>query len=131
MAEQLAPPAHVHTIPVDPSLTIEEAWSEICIMGLRTTYTGDPTWANVRCDGQECSSVAAVAVADRHRFTDPITRTEVTLIVRDDVAGVEHPQCDHLADVSAELDAFYCTVCEWSGRIGGAWYASKVRARHG
>lgn len=34
---------------------------------------------------------------------------------------VEHPRCDHPADVSADLDAFYCTQCRWNGRISGAW----------
>lgn len=48
---------HVHTIPVDYSLTVEEAWKEICIMGLRTTYTGGEKWANLTCDGEECSNI--------------------------------------------------------------------------
>lgn len=48
---------HVHTYPVDPSLTADEAWRELCIFGRRITYTGDPTWASVRCDGEECSGI--------------------------------------------------------------------------
>lgn len=47
---------HVHTIPVDPSLTTEEAWLEICIFGQRVTLTGSETWVNLRCDGEECAS---------------------------------------------------------------------------
>ena len=29
--------AHVHVIPVDPSLTPDDAWKEICIFGQRVT----------------------------------------------------------------------------------------------
>lgn len=49
--------AHIHTIPVDPSLTVEDAWKELCIFGRRITYTGRERWANVYCDGEECSSI--------------------------------------------------------------------------
>jgi hypothetical protein len=45
---------HVHTIAVDASLTIDEAWHEYCLMGVRCTNTGSETWVNVRCDGEEC-----------------------------------------------------------------------------
>lgn len=47
---------HVHTIPVDASLTVDEAWRELCLMGVRATDTGSETWANVVCDGEECPS---------------------------------------------------------------------------
>lgn len=45
---------HTHTIPVDASLTVDEAWHEFCLMGVRATNTGSERWANVRCDGEEC-----------------------------------------------------------------------------
>jgi len=45
---------HTHTVPVDPSLTVEEAWGELCLMGVRATFTGPEQWANVDCDGEEC-----------------------------------------------------------------------------
>jgi hypothetical protein len=45
---------HVHTIPVDSSLTVEEAWYELCLMGVRATNTGSETWGVIRCDGEEC-----------------------------------------------------------------------------
>lgn len=45
---------HVHTFPVDASLTPDEAWHEICLMGVRATNTGSETWANIECDGDEC-----------------------------------------------------------------------------
>ena len=34
---------------------------------------------------------------------------------------VQHPGCDALADVSADLDAWYCPKCSRSGRVSGAW----------
>lgn len=49
--------AHTHVIPVDPSLTVEEAWRELCIMGFRSTDTGTESWAVVTCDGEECASI--------------------------------------------------------------------------
>jgi len=48
---------HVHTIPVDSSMTVMEAWKELCIMGVRITNTGSESWGNVRCDGKECSNI--------------------------------------------------------------------------
>lgn len=48
---------HVHTYPVDATLTAEEAWKEICIMGFRATDTGSETWAVIECDGEECRSI--------------------------------------------------------------------------
>lgn len=48
---------HVHTIPVDPSLSIEEAWKELCIFGQRVTFTGQESWTNVMCDGEECHNL--------------------------------------------------------------------------
>lgn len=47
----------IHVIPVDPSLTPEEAWKELCIFGRRVTWTGTETWADVQCDGLECLSI--------------------------------------------------------------------------
>lgn len=49
---------HIHTFPVDASLTVEEAWRELCLLGVRATWTGSETWANVECDGAECSNIA-------------------------------------------------------------------------
>lgn len=45
---------HVHVIPVDSSLSTEDAWKELCIFGRRVTFSGSETWANVPCDGEEC-----------------------------------------------------------------------------
>lgn len=46
-----------HAIPVDKSLTVAEAWKEICVYGQRMTYTGSETWAAVICDGKVCEKV--------------------------------------------------------------------------
>lgn len=59
-------------------------------------------------------------------FTDPISNRVCTLHVApaEDfwlAAKVQHPDCTGLADVSADLDCFYCQVCRWNGRVGGAW----------
>lgn len=45
---------HTHTFPVDASLTPDEAWDELCLMGVRATNTGSETWAVLVCDGEEC-----------------------------------------------------------------------------
>lgn len=60
---------HVHVFPVDPSLTVEEAWREQCLMGVRATFTGDPKWATMKCDGEECWRIAMAAQAE-HRSTN-------------------------------------------------------------
>lgn len=54
---------HLHTIPVDASLTADEAWRELCIFGQRVTDSGAQTWATVRCDGEECRLIEREPVA--------------------------------------------------------------------
>lgn len=46
--------SHIHVIPVDASLSVEDAWRELCIFGQRVTYTGSEKWAEIHCDGEEC-----------------------------------------------------------------------------
>jgi hypothetical protein len=58
-------------------------------------------------------------------FTDPVSGQQCTLRIDGTQygdAGVEHPGCERLADVSPDLDAFYCPGCGWNGRISGAWF---------
>lgn len=62
-------------------------------------------------------------------FRDGVSGREMTLVLGpeplrpyDGKHGVRHPDCDHLADVSPDLDAFYCSECKWNGRISGAWF---------
>lgn len=55
---------HVHVIPVDATLTVDEAWKELCIFGRRVTYDGGigtEAWAVARCDGEECSNIETAA----------------------------------------------------------------------
>lgn len=40
----------------------------------------------------------------------------------DGTHGVVHAGCDRLAEVSPELDCFYCSDCGRQGRISGAWF---------
>ena len=66
-----------------------------------------------------------------HSFIDLVSHVEVVLLVPpggrlypkpgEPAIGVKHPNCDRLADVSIELDCFYCQDCRWNGRISGAW----------
>lgn len=65
-----------------------------------------------------------------HLFRDPISGRECALRVGMDVdrlrpglpgLGVRHGECPQLADVSPELDCFYCPACGWNGRVSGAW----------
>lgn len=42
------------------------------------------------------------------------------------LAGVEHPDCATLADLSVDLDAFYCQRCRMNGRVSGAWCADLI-----
>lgn len=52
------PKLHVHVIPVDVTLTPQEAWDELCLMGVRATNTGSEGWATVTCDGSHCHNIA-------------------------------------------------------------------------
>lgn len=71
----------------------------------------------------------------RHTFTDPIKGDECTLHVEPmqpafDGIWVEHAGCDELADVSADLDAWYCPACSRSGRVSGVWAMDMWEAAH-
>lgn len=64
-----------------------------------------------------------------HSFTDPVSGRQVTLVFGpepltpyDGNHGVRHPDCPELAPVSPDLDCFYCSACQWNGRISGAWF---------
>ena len=60
-------------------------------------------------------------------FIDGVSRRHCTLVIDpakplwDGGAVVQHPDCEHPADVSVDLDCFYCQSCRWNGRISGAW----------
>ena len=42
--------------------------------------------------------------------------------------GVEHPDCDAVADLAIELDAFFCPQCKRNGRVSGAWCRDVIEA---
>lgn len=79
-------------------------------------------------------------MADTYREVtyDPIRHHNVTLVIPDGgrifpsdgepKIGIEHPGCDQLADLSVELDAFYCQACKWNGRVSGAWAVDRIQA---
>lgn len=65
-----------------------------------------------------------------HEFHDPISGLRCVLQAGAGVdrlrpglpgLGVMHGTCPQLADVSPDLDCFYCPECRWNGRISGAW----------
>ena len=41
--------------------------------------------------------------------------------------GIRHPGCKSLADITVELDAFWCLQCQWNGRVSGNWVIDQVR----
>lgn len=60
------------------------------------------------------------------RFTDPVSGQPCELVSTRGLTGIHHPGCAELADLSVELDAFYCRVCRISGRVSGAWCADLI-----
>lgn len=48
---------HLHCIPVPLFWTPEEAWEVLCRDGKLPDYKGKPTWATLRCDGEECAGI--------------------------------------------------------------------------
>lgn len=70
-------------------------------------------------------------------FTDPVTGRECVLCIPaggrvypragQPKTGIRHPGCDQLADLCAELDAFWCRVCRWNGRVSGAWAMTMIK----
>lgn len=61
------------------------------------------------------------------KFSDPANADQECAVVftvdngTGTIAGISHPHCDKLADVSLELDAFYCLACKYNGRVSVAW----------
>jgi hypothetical protein len=79
-------------------------------------------------------AVLSDAHSDGHRFTDLVSGRTCAVVIGpatdlfDGETGVAHPGCDQLADISINLDAFYCRVCRYSGRVSGAWVVDLLRA---
>lgn len=62
-------------------------------------------------------------------FTDLVSGEPCALVIRmTGPAEVAHPRCYELADLVMGLDAFYCTKCQYNGRVSGAWCSDEVRA---
>jgi hypothetical protein len=76
--------------------------------------------------------------AIEHAFRDPIRDMTCVLVIPADgrifplrgepKIGIAHPGCESLADLSVELDAFYCQACRWNGRVSGAWCVDMIDA---
>ena len=63
-------------------------------------------------------------------FTDLVRLRECELVIEPGrLPRVRHPGCIVLADVSVELDAFYCRFCQWNGRVPGAWVHDLTTAK--
>lgn len=73
--------------------------------------------------------------AARRSFVDPTSGKERELLVLTNCDGafdalkVDHG-CSELADVSADLDAWFCPACQRSGRISGAWAVDMWQQGH-
>ena len=70
---------HVHTFPVPPGWTDDEAWEWIC-QGLTLPTTEEPDhWCNYVCDGEECrraqgwAEVIAESTEDRNILLEMMT----------------------------------------------------------
>lgn len=64
-------------------------------------------------------------------FHDLVSGEPCALVIGRDTVGVEHPECTYLADVSVNLDAFYCTKCGANGRVSGAWVVGACKLVRG
>jgi hypothetical protein len=64
---------------------------------------------------------------EAYPFIDQASGREMAVYFGDH-AGVEHPDCDYLAEVMPDLDAFFCRYCQWNGRISGAWFMGLLEA---
>ena len=61
-------------------------------------------------------------------FTDPVDGA-LCAVHFGDAPGIEHPGCTYRAQVSPELDAYWCTYCYRSGRISGDWFVMLLQER--
>lgn len=48
---------HVHTIPVPPFWSPDDAWMVLWSEGRLPPYEGKPTWAVIECNGRECERI--------------------------------------------------------------------------
>lgn len=74
----------------------------------------------------------------REPFTDPARNEQCELVIPaggrvhpindEPKIGVAHPDCDEIADLALDLDAFFCPACKRNGRISGAWACLRIEA---
>lgn len=69
-----------------------------------------------------------MATSRQYPFTDPVSGREC-IVHFGDAPGVEHPDCIYRAEVSPDLDAFFCFECSFNGRISGAWFMDLLEAQ--
>lgn len=72
-------------------------------------------------------------------FVDPIRNAPCVLVVPpegrvypsegESKIGVRHPDCEVLADLAIELDAFHCQSCGRGGRVSGGWAIDVIEGR--
>lgn len=70
-----------------------------------------------------------VSEACEFPFVDPMTGDTLVvvfgaapLVPYDGKHGVRHDGCERLADVSPDLDCWFCPECRRQGRVSGAWF---------
>jgi hypothetical protein len=59
-------------------------------------------------------------------FVDPMQHLPFLLIICGSEIGVMHKGCRWGADVSIDLDSFFCHRCGCNGRISGAWVLERL-----
>lgn len=70
--------------------------------------------------GEECEYV-------EYAFLELTSLTECWLVITPQLnARIKHPDCPQLADISLELDAFYCVRCRFGGRVSAYWVLERA-----
>lgn len=57
MGVSRSPQHHVHVIPLPDGMTVEDAWSELCVLGHLAQPDDNCRWATLTCDGDECQGI--------------------------------------------------------------------------
>ena len=104
---------------------------ELLGAGVRLPVPNRHVWLRVVIDDGDTFH-AAPPEAVEHQFNDAISGRSCELVIplgsRYQPSGIRHPGCIALADLSMELDAFYCRSCGMNGRVSGAWCADRIAA---
>lgn len=68
------------------------------------------------------------------RFTEPVHDVNCILVIpvtASRMVTVLHPHCSNGADISPDLDAFFCPDCGYNGRISGKFVYDMTRRIRG